>query len=72
MFPYTKPYWLTPGIEPCSSASQTDALPNKLKSTFVIENRLELLSPISEAGMLLPIAIGTPLNNLRFVRELNP
>jgi hypothetical protein len=26
MLPYTKPYWLTPGLEPCSSLSQCDTL----------------------------------------------
>lgn len=52
VLPYTKPYWLTPGLEPCSPHSQSGTLPVKLKPTFVIENRLELLSPVSETGML--------------------
>ena len=43
---------LTPGLEPCSPHSQCGTLPDKLKPTFVIEDRLELSSPDSESGML--------------------
>ena len=31
---YTQLHWLTPGLEPCSSVAQTDALPDKLGPTF--------------------------------------
>lgn len=64
---YTKPYWLTPGFEPCSPVAQTGTLPIKLKPTYVVEDRLELSSPVSETGML-------PLHHstiLRFVWESN-
>ncbi len=51
-FHHTQPYWLTPGLEPCSSVAQTDALPIMLKPTFVIGNGLEPLPPGSAPGML--------------------
>ena len=35
-----------------SSHSQCDTLPDKLEPTFVIEDRFELSSPMSETGML--------------------
>ena len=43
---------LAPGLEPCSPHSQSGTLPDKLKPTFVIEDRFELSSPDSESGML--------------------
>ena len=51
--------WLTPGLEPCSSHSQCDTLPVKLKPTFVIEDRLELSPSESNSD---PDASGTQLN----------
>jgi hypothetical protein len=49
---YTQPHWLTPGFEPCSSVAQTDALPDKLEPTFVIEIRVELIFSESKSDML--------------------
>ena len=49
---YTKPLWLTPGLEPCSPHSQCGTLPDKLKPTFVIEIGFEPISTVSETGML--------------------
>jgi hypothetical protein len=45
-------FWLTPGFEPCSPHSQCDTLPDKLKPTFVIEDRFELSSSDSNSDML--------------------
>ena len=38
--------------KPCSSRQRRDALPDKLGPTFVIEDRLELSTSVSETNML--------------------
>lgn len=50
--------WLTPGLEPCSSVAQTDALPNKLKPTSLFDTglRFELRIPDSKSDVL-PITL---------------
>jgi hypothetical protein len=62
---YTRPYWLTLGLEPFSSRSQQDVLPVKLKPTYVVGAGFEPTSSDSNAEMLT-IALS---NNFMAVRK---
>ena len=59
--PYSMLFRLSPGIEPCSSHSQCDALPNKLKTTFIHVTRAGLEPATQESNScMLPV---TPSGN---------
>ena len=62
--------WLTPGFEPCSSRSQRDTLPIKLKPTFFILSSEQDLNLYHQIQIL--ICYVTPSDNFVATSGVEP